>query len=251
MRPVPLTAIILCGGQGTRLRSSVADRPKALATIAGRPFLDWLLWDLSDQGIRQVVLAVGHRAAQVREHAGNGKRWGVTVAYSEEDSPLGTGGAVGKAMHSTGGEEFLVMNGDSYCGVRVNALIRTHKVRQAVATITVVPPMADSGRFGSVSVSESWLVTGFGDTRLPGSKYISAGIYLMSRGILKQIPDDQPSSLERDLLPRLVGEKLVAFLAGPRLVDIGTADSYKTAAGELAQMQSFARLQIIEQSATT
>ena len=107
-----MKALILAGGLGTRLREFFPDRPKALAPAAGKPFLEYLVEWLRDQGLDDLVLCLGHRAEQVRDHFGAGRRWGVHIAYAMETSPLGTAGALKNAgEHVTGAT--LVLNGDS------------------------------------------------------------------------------------------------------------------------------------------
>ena len=117
-----MKALILAGGLGTRLRSVVADQPKPMAPTAGKPFLQYLVEWLRDQGFDDLVLCVGHRADQVRAHFGDGRRWGVQVAYAVERTPLGTAGALKNAgEHVTG--TTLVLNGDSYLEVDLRAMI--------------------------------------------------------------------------------------------------------------------------------
>src|SRR5690349_5423159 len=108
-----VTAIILAGGKGTRLREVVADRPKVLAPVAGRPFIAYLLDQLERADVRHVVLSTGYMAEQFADLIGY-KHNGVTIEYAQEESPLGTGGAIKYAAEKADSPHILVMNGDSY-----------------------------------------------------------------------------------------------------------------------------------------
>src|SRR5262245_52364369 len=146
----PITALVLCGGLGTRLRPLVGDLPKALAPVAGRPFIDHLLDYLRRQGVTDVVLCTGFGAEQVATHCGDGSAWDVRLRYSPEPCPLGTGGAVRHAQQYITGP-FLVLNGDSLVRVDLTRLLAHHLDKGARITLALIE-VADRLRFGSVTL---------------------------------------------------------------------------------------------------
>ena len=133
-----LDAVLLVGGKGTRLRTVVDDRPKPLAEVTGRPFLEWLLLWLRNQGLLHVILCTGHMAEVIEDYFENGARWSMDIRYSRDPTPLGTGGAVRNALDQVTSDPFLVMNGDSYCPVDIGLLHEAHMARSASATIWAV-----------------------------------------------------------------------------------------------------------------
>lgn len=222
------TAVVLVGGLGTRLRASVPDRPKFLAPIAGRPFASYLLAHLAAQGVRDVVLCIGHLADQVEDHCGDGSTWGLEIRYSREPEPLGTGGALRHARDAIRSDPFLVLNGDSFVQADLAVLLREHAARGGLATL-VVAPCADTSRFGRIELGEQGVVLRFVEKGVDGEGWINAGIYALSRALLDRIPAGA-ASVERDVFARLpVGSLFVTRTAGP-LIDIGTPESLAEAA---------------------
>ncbi|MGL4550521.1 MAG: nucleotidyltransferase family protein [Gemmataceae bacterium] len=218
-----LDAAVLAGGLGTRLRSVVADRPKVLAPVNGRPYLFLLLDQLADAGVGRVVLLVGHRAGMVRDALGERYR-GMRLLYSEEATPLGTGGAVRHALPLLTAPRVLLLNGDSYCECDLAAL-NDGPARMAVARVP------DVSRYGEVTVADDGRVVAFGEksgAARPG--WINAGVYSVPRAQLETLPDVRPLSLERDVFPRWARDGLlVAAPAGGRFLDIGTPESFAAA----------------------
>ena len=224
-----IEAIVLVGGFGTRLRPVVDDRPKPLATVAGRPFLEWVLLDLARQGVRTVVLAAGYGAEQVRAAIGDGARYGVEVRYSVEEQPLGTGGAVRLALDHTSAADVLVVNGDSYCDYDLPVLWEKH--RSAGARITLwVTDTDDPARFGSVEVAAGGEVAAIREKdSAASSRTINAGVYLFQRAVLAELRPSQRVALETEVFPRWVGRGLYAVRGRSPLIDIGTPESYASA----------------------
>ena len=224
-----LTAAILAGGLGTRLRGVVADRPKVLAPVGGRPFLALLLDQLADAGIRKVVLLTGHRGEQVREAFGE-KYEEMRLIYAEEPTPLGTAGALRRALPLVTGTRVVLLNGDSYCDVRIDELYDWHCRQKAAASLGLVE-VPDVSRFGQVRRDRIGRVIAFeekGQAKGPG--WINAGVYLIERKLLAELPVDRPLSLERDVLPDWVSRRLVYGMeCGKRFIDIGTPESYSEA----------------------
>ena len=231
-----VTAAILAGGLGTRLRSVVADRPKVLAEIRGRPFLAYLLDQLADAGVRTIVLCTGYLGEQVR--AAFGDSYGnLCLLYSQESSPLGTAGALRLALplfkpglsEANVSDPVLVMNGDSFCEVNLRAFWAWHCARGADATL-LLTRMPDTKRYGRVHVDADGLVLSFdekGDKGGPG--WINAGIYLLNRRLLLTIPASGAVSLEQEMFPAWIGLGLYGYRSEGRFLDIGTPEAYNTA----------------------
>ena len=222
------TAVVLAGGRGTRLRSVVSDRPKVLAPVRGRPFLAHLLDRLDAARVWDVVLATGYQAEQIRAAFG-GRHRGLRLHYSEEPQPLGTGGALARALPLATSDPVLVLNGDSLCAVDLDDLRRTHEDAAAAGTL-VVTGVPDAGRYGSVEVGRDRRILHFREKEGSGiAGLVNAGVYLLSQRLLSSIPRNVALSLERDLLPGWIEVGLVAHVTDAPLLDIGTPEAYAAA----------------------
>jgi D-glycero-alpha-D-manno-heptose 1-phosphate guanylyltransferase len=226
-----MEAIVLAGGLGTRLRQVVPDLPKPMAPVAGRPFLEILIGTLAAKGVDRVVLSVGHLAAAIVSHFGD--RWrGVEIDYAIEATPLGTGGAVRLALGRCRRDPVLVVNGDTFLDLELDALIarwRTHG-----RPLLVAREVSDTSRFGRLSVAGDRLA-GFVEKGVPGPGPINAGCYLVPRDLLTELPADAPFSLENDfLVPRGVRAGFEIFVSRGLFIDIGVPDDYTRAQSLLA-----------------
>jgi len=223
-----VTAAILAGGLGTRLRSVVKDRPKVLAEIHGRPFLSYLLAQLAAVGIREVVICTGYLGNQVRETFGD-SCGDMRLIYSQESSPLGTAGALRLALPLLGSNPVLVMNGDSYCDADLGLFWNWHQAHAASASIILVE-RGDVGQFGWVEVNSAGKVIGFQEKITTGrSGWVSAGIYLIDHALIETIPDGRAVSLEYEMFPAWIGRGLYGCNIGARLLDIGTPENLAAA----------------------
>lgn len=223
------TAVILAGGLGTRLREVVADRPKVLAEVNGRPFLASLLDRLVDAGIRRVVLCTGYMAELVSDTFGDEYR-GVALLYSIEQTALGTGGALRLALPLITSDPALIMNGDSFCDADLPLFACQHHSADAKASL-VLTEVEDVTRYGSVDVDLSGTVLSFREKgRQSGKGLINAGIYMMDRQVIETIQSGSAVSLEREVFPQLTGKGLYAFPQKGRFIDIGTPSDYHAAA---------------------
>lgn len=229
-----LTAVILAGGLGTRLRSVVADRPKVLAEVGGRPFLAYLLDQLALAEVRYVVLCTGYLGAQVQELLHDTYR-GMHVVYSQESAPLGTAGALRLALPLFNSDPVLVMNGDSHCRTDLKAFLDWHTARGAQASL-LLAEVPDTHRYGQVWTDEDGLVRRFtekGDGGGPG--WVSAGIYALSHCFMQAIPGGGAISLEREVFPGWIGRGLCGYRNEGRFLDIGTPEGYAGAGSFLAR----------------
>jgi D-glycero-alpha-D-manno-heptose 1-phosphate guanylyltransferase len=227
-----MTAVILAGGLGTRLRSVVPDKPKVLADVGGRPFIEYLLDQLAREGVQSVVLCTGYMGDQIQNRLGTAYNK-MALSYSREPHPLGTGGALRLALPMLESDTVLVLNGDSYCGARLNEFMAWHAQRQSNATILLVET-DDTRRYGRVQIDDEGRILLFmekTDTEGPG--WINAGIYLVKRQIIESIETGRAVSIEREVFPGWVGKGLHGFRCEGRLWDIGLPTSYAQANAEL------------------
>lgn len=223
-----MTAAILAGGLGTRLRSVVADRPKVLAGVNGRPFITRLLDTLVDAGMKRAILCTGYLGEQIEAVLGATYK-GMELAYSRESSPLGTAGALRHALPLVRDNLLLVMNGDSYLQTDLAAFIGLHRAKGAACSMTLTRA-PDTTRYGRVETDGNQKVLRFvekGKARAPGE--INAGIYIFDRRIIAGIARETEVSLEREVLPSLIGGRFYGFPRAGRFIDIGTPESYQEA----------------------
>jgi NDP-sugar pyrophosphorylase family protein len=218
-----MEALVLCGGQGTRLRSALTDLPKPLAPIGDQPFLEILLEYAQRQGVGRVVLCAGYQADAIetfcRARRGAG---GVPLVVSREPRPLGTAGAVKHAAALLAGSSFVVMNGDSYCPVPLPEMARHHEKVAAAVTIAVTP-MEDAAEYGLVHLGNRGEILAFSEKPAePAAGYVNAGVYVMSPAVLEEIPSGQAFSLEREFFPSLIGRGLAGYVVDQPVLDIGT-----------------------------
>jgi D-sedoheptulose 7-phosphate isomerase len=235
-----MRALVLCGGQGTRLRDVVGDRPKALAPVLGRPFLEWVLLRLRSEGLTEVTLCTGYGHDAIAQAIGDGRSVGMSVRYSREPSARGTAGAIRSALDGQKFDRVLVANGDSYCPVRIAELDRVHTERSSCVTLWAVP-VQDRARFGSITLGDEGKVEALAEkapSAAPG--LVNAGLYVLSPEVISRIPDNDQISLERDVLPGYVGRGMYAVVGEGPFVDIGTPESYREA--EAALCHEFAEL---------
>lgn len=221
-----MKALILAGGFGTRLRGIIEDKPKSMAPVANRPFLVYLTLQLKEQGLTDIVLCIGYRGEQIEKYFDDGSRWGVHIAYSQEKEPLGTGGAMNLAEGLIRGENFLVMNGDSFLDVDLNGLVEFHLEREALATMALVE-VKDPARYGTVEINERGEIESFGEKgKSSRSKLVNGGVYVLNREIFEYIPEGKVS-LEKEVFPKLVGKGFCGVPVKGFFVDIGVPEDYK------------------------
>jgi NDP-sugar pyrophosphorylase family protein len=228
--PLGVSAAILAGGLGTRLRPVVVDRPKVLAPVHGRPYLTILFNQLAAAAIEEVTLLTGFEGRQVRETLGETNA-GMRLSYSEEPFPLGTAGAVRWALPKLAGPTILLLNGDSYCAVDFGAFRDFHEQTTAEVSL-VLARIPRATRYGCVLADDYGHVKDFAEKAAVSTDWVNAGIYLLERSVLEQIPVGQPLSLEREVLPEWVSRgRVFGFRCGGGFLDIGTPESYAKAAG--------------------
>ena len=221
-----LTVFILAGGLGTRLRSVVQEKPKVLAEVAGRPFLTYVLDQIRQGGFSHVTLCTGFKGEMLRTLFG-ANYLDLSLNYSEEKKPLGTGGALRLAIENIASPFCLVMNGDSFVDVCLKDFWEWYSLKKNAAGI-VATQVKDVSRFGRIHLDEGEIVQEFEEKGAhQGAGLINAGMYIFSRDFLLSLPKEKPFSLEKDVFPKMVeGKKLVAFPCNGRFIDIGTPESF-------------------------
>lgn len=218
--------LILCGGLGTRLKPVLGDRPKGLASISGRPFLDILVDELLAQGFRRLVLCTGYGSEQIRQHFS--RRINAEFLFSAEPQPLGTGGAVRHALPLVHADIFAVVNGDSFCRVEYADLFRLHERAHAAASVVLTPATGRTD-VGFAELAPDGRVVSFNEKQA-STPLVNAGIYVFARHLIERQPAGAAFSLERELLPQAIraGTCYGHIVPGP-LVDIGTPERYSAA----------------------
>lgn len=220
--------LVLVGGKGTRLRTVVNDRPKPMAVVGNRPFLDYLLDYVSSFGFNRIILCAGYMSGHLKEHYINADR-NQDFVLSIEDEPLGTGGAIKNAEPLIKTDPFIVMNGDSFCPVDFNDLLAFH-VRKNARVSMIVTKSESTNDYGSILMDREGGISSFRE-KAPGknSSLINAGVYAFSRSLLAQMPPDRRISLENELFPALCGKGLYGLFSKNSVLDIGTPERYESA----------------------
>jgi len=224
-----MKAVILVGGEATRLRPLTLNTPKAMVPVLNRPFLEHVLCHLKENGVDTVVLALGHLHQWVVDYFGDGGRIGIRLVYSVEDHPLGTAGPVKLAEQYIDGR-FLVLNGDVFADFDIGAMLRFHVQRKAKATIALTP-VEDPSAFGVVETEPAGRVHRFIEKPKPGetsSNMINAGVYVLERDVLDRIPPQEKYMFENGVFPGLLNNREPVFGYGINgyWIDIGTPEKY-------------------------
>ncbi|MBI4329563.1 MAG: NDP-sugar synthase [Chloroflexi bacterium] len=224
-----LKAVILVGGEGTRLRPLTYSRPKPMVPVAGRPLLEHVIERLARYGVREVVLALGYLPDAIRAYFGDGSSLGIALSYEVEEKPLGTAGAVRRLLPSFDGS-FLVLNGDILMEVDIAALVRRHHEKGAVATLTI-HEVEDPRPFGLVEVDEEGRVVRFLEKpKQPPfpCRTVNSGLYVLEPEALSWVEEDVHRMFETDVFPSLLArrEKVCSYLRSGPWRDIGTPSSY-------------------------
>lgn len=192
-------------------------------------------------GFMDIVLCVGYRAKDIRLRYQDGADQGLRITYSMEKKHLGTAGAIKNAESLLQAETFLVLNGDSFVDADLTRLVQFHRRCRAIATLALVPSLSGS-RFGSVRVDDSGKVLGFVEKYSSDasrsrqiSMWINGGVYVFQKALLDRISPGRPVSLERDVFPKLVGQRFFGFSSNSYFIDIGVPEDYVRAQKEFQE----------------
>ncbi|HEX5984304.1 MAG TPA: NDP-sugar synthase [Solirubrobacterales bacterium] len=241
-----MQAIVLVGGEGTRLRPLTSDVPKPAVTLVDRPFLAYAIEWLAAHGVDEVVLACGFLPDVLREALDDHEHAGVTITYAVEPEPLGTAGAIRFAAEALGdrlADRFLALNGDVLADLDLSALVEAHDERGARATIGL-HPVEDSSAYGLVRCDAEGRVLEFLEkTGEPVPGEINAGAYVLERSVLDLVPGGRAVSIEREVFPRLVGDGLHGLLLEGYWMDIGTPERYLQASWDILERRVETRVE--------
>jgi mannose-1-phosphate guanylyltransferase len=229
-------ALILAGGEGTRLRPLTSTMPKPVLPLANRPFISYMLDWLEHHGFDDVIMSCGFLASKVRSVLGDGEGTRVRIRYVEEDRPLGTAGAVKHAEDLIDGA-FAVLNGDVLTDFNLAALARFHRERGATATIALIA-VEDPSAYGLVRTRADGEILAFLEKPSPDeidTDQINAGAYILEPEVLERIEPGRAVSFEREVFPSLIGSGLYGFPARGYWLDIGTPARYLEATFDILE----------------
>jgi D-glycero-alpha-D-manno-heptose 1-phosphate guanylyltransferase len=228
-----MEAIVLAGGLGTRLRDKVPNLPKPMAPISGRPFLEILFGTLAEKGFDRVVVSLGYMAESVVNHFGE-KFAGMNLVYEIERVPLGTGGALRRALGRCESDHVFVLNGDTYLDLEFGE-VEAQWQRDHVPLI-VAREVPDTSRYGRLK-TDGRRVVGFVSKGVAGRGLINAGCYLFPKDIGQRFPMGDAFSLEGEFLAKEVANSpFDCFVSRGTFIDIGVPDDYERAQSELARV---------------
>jgi mannose-1-phosphate guanylyltransferase len=239
-----MKGIIIAGGFGTRLQPLTYSRPKHLLPVVNRPFLEYQVELLRENGITKIAFATNYFADQIEAHFGNGSAFGVKMLYALEEEPLGTAGAIRNAASLFTNETTLVLNGDILTDFDLQEIISFHQGRSAAATIAL-RPVERPHAFGVLDTEHDGRVTAWKEPteeekrriasepgpRTGESDYINAGIYILEPAVIDAIPNGRPVSIERETYPALIAGGVPVYGVAPTgfWMDIGHPEQYLAA----------------------
>jgi mannose-1-phosphate guanylyltransferase len=236
-------ALILAGGEGTRLRPLTSTTPKPVIPLVGRPFIGYMIEWLRGHGVDDVIISCGFMAEGVRSVLGDGVEHGVRLRYVEEPEPLGTGGAL-KFAQDLLDTRFFMLNGDVLSDMDLTAQLAQHEQTGARATLALIA-VEDASAYGLVRLAPDRLVTEFlekpsaaekPDAGETGPDLINAGAYILERSVLDVIgPAGTSASIEREVFPALVGRGLYGYPSDGYWLDIGTPERYLQATFDILE----------------
>jgi mannose-1-phosphate guanylyltransferase len=230
-------AVVLVGGQGTRLRPLTLSAAKPMLPTAGVPFLEHLLSRIRDIGIRHVVLGTSYKPDTFSSYFGDGAQFGLEIEYVVEQEPLGTGGGIRNVLDRLRAPNVMVFNGDVVSGLDLAGLLETHRSQQADVTLHLVR-VPDPRAFGCVPTDADGRVTEFLEkSPTPPTDQINAGCYVFKREVIAAIPGDQVVSVERETFPGLLaaGATVVGHVDTSYWLDLGTPAAFVQGSADLVR----------------
>lgn len=224
-----MKAVILVGGEATRLRPLTCNRPKAMVPVLNTPLLEHIISHLKKHGVSHFILAQDTVSPQIEGYFGDGRQLGINISYVLEKMPLGTAGAI-KNTESHLAETFLALNGDIFTDLDITAMLAYHDAKKALVTIALTP-VEDPTSYGLVETDDSGRITRFREKPKPDevtTNLINAGIYIIATDVLKVIPPRTNCSIEREIFPALLedGKPLYAYPTNTYWIDVGTPEKY-------------------------
>jgi D-glycero-alpha-D-manno-heptose 1-phosphate guanylyltransferase len=232
-----LEAIILAGGLGTRLLKVVNDKPKSMALVNDKPFLEYLLNYLTGQEIQKVILSVGYKREMIQDYFKDRYKH-LFLSYAIEEEPLGTGGGIVNALEQVEGEYAFVLNGDSMFRVDMNAMLNLHRKTNADLTMAL-RFLDDTSRFGTVKIDAGGKVTGFHEKKQDGcAGYINGGVYLINKSFRLSGSFGKKFSIEKDCFEKCYKVAgIYGYQSKGYFLDIGVPEDYMTAQDEFRRFE--------------
>lgn len=222
-------AIVLAGGLGTRLANTVTDRQKVMAPVGGCPFLTYVLRDLEEKGFSKVILAVSYKYEQIKEYFGNSFN-SLEICYSVENEPLGTGGAIKKALSCSNRDEITVINGDTFFDVDFSELYDCFTENNA-DIVLAAKKMPDCTRHSTLNISDSGKILEFAEKKPQKEGYINGGVYVIRRAVFDKIQEPR-FSFEKEILEK-TKKGLYAVKCDGYFIDMGVPEAYFRANTEI------------------
>jgi mannose-1-phosphate guanylyltransferase/phosphomannomutase len=227
-----MKAVVMAGGEGTRLRPLTSNQPKPMVPIVGKPCMEHILELLREHGLTEVIVTVAFLPQAIRSYFGEGDTLGMSVSYSVEESPLGTAGSVRLAARQLD-ETLLVISGDALCDVDLGELVAFHKEHDAAVTIGL-KAVDNPLEFGIVVTDEEGRIERFLEKPSWGQVFsdtINTGIYVLEPEVLKHVPTDRPYDFSKELFPHLLemGRPLYGYVMDGYWQDVGDLDQYRQA----------------------
>ena len=224
-----MKAVILVGGEATRLRPLTCNIPKAMVPVINTPFLICVFRHLQRHGINEIILTQSASANPIKDYFGDGEQFGVRLHYVREDKPLGTAGAI-KNVEEHLDDTCVVMNGDVFTDLDITAMLHYHRKKKAQVTIALTP-VDDPTKYGLIETDSDGRITRFLEKPNPEqvtTNMINAGTYIMEPEVLSRIPPRQKVSIERETFPLLLesGKSVYAFPSSAYWIDMGTPEKY-------------------------
>ena len=227
-----MEAIILAGGLGTRLKSVVSDMPKSMALINSKPFMEYVLDYFISQGINKFIFSVGYKSVYIKNHFGTKYR-NCEIVYAEEETQLGTGGAVKNAMQFAKGKNVVVSNGDSVFFCDIKNELNLHIKKNADVTLAL-KPMKNFSRYGTVTLNKDSRITKFQEKRDMKEGIINAGVYIFNVNTFNQSDLPDKFSIEKDFFETKVNSlKLYGYTDNGYFLDIGIPEDFNKAQYEI------------------
>ena len=222
-------AIVLAGGMGTRLKEVVADLPKPMASINGKPFLEYLINYLAKNGITHVILSVGYKSELIKNHFGNQFN-SVNISYATEETPLGTGGGILLALQQAKTNHVFIVNGDTLFNINLQKLANAHHQKNAVLSVAL-RRMDDGSRYGSVVIDEKDRIKAFKEKNAEAKNVlINGGTYLIEKSHFLETKFPDKFSFEKDYLEKYFNRNaFYGFEFDEYFIDIGLPSTYKQA----------------------
>ena len=229
-------AIILAGGLGTRLRSEVADVPKCMAPVNGRPFLDYVVNHAINQGVEHIVFCLGYMSSIIEAHIMKNYGFYVDISIVVEKEPLGTGGAIMLGSRSVVGKKFLVLNGDSLFALNYDFLYDKRLSNNQIC-IVGLKPMVHFDRYGSVTIDKNGYIAEFLEKKPTNVGFINGGIYLVNKDLLSSLDLPQKHSFEKEILEKYAGGRTIkGVISESYFIDIGIPSDYQKASNDLKDL---------------